>query len=219
MRTSANLSQLQSTKNEPENEAPSSSIFQLIKSVDNRLTSSDILGFGISSKYLLVSTKKNEIYKYPFNTQEDPVKINFIVAEKDRSQSIMFFCDTKGMHTIIKYMGKKTNYFYLNSSSTKTKLLSSLSKNENLDISAICFNEDASEESTRLIILGSAKGRLYGFQLDEISGDKLVEKPPVELLRLKNDNTVSGISVRFYNFIRSVRGLQRQANCLCYCRY
>lgn len=197
MRTSANKSSSQITKNENETESMPS-IFEL-KSADLKLPSMDIIGFGVSSKYLLISNKKNEIYKCPFNTQEEPTKINFILADKDRTPSIVFFCDTKGIHTIIKYIGKKTNYFYLNSNSTKTKLLTALSKSENVDITAISFNEEANEDSTRLLILGSLRGRLYGYQIDDINGDKITERPLVELLRLKNDNTVYGISVRFYN--------------------
>lgn len=167
-------------------------IFKL-KSLSLQIIYNDILGIGVSNKFLLISNKKNEVFRWIFD-KDTSIRNTYSIPlpEKERGASTKFFCDQSGNHTIFKH---NRYFFYFNIQSEKIKLLTKFS---DINIESVAFDESASEQSTNTILIGSDKGKIYGYQIDyDVKNDKITEKI-TEFIKLKNDSAIQGIAYETY---------------------
>lgn len=168
------------------------SIFTL-KLLSLPISQNEILGIGVCNKFLIISNKKNEVFRWIFD-QDDSLRTahSIPLPDKSRGQVTKFYIDNKGNHTIFKH---NSYYFYFNIQSQKIKQIHKLN---DVSVESVAFDETAGENSTNTILIGTDKGKIYGYQIDyDARTDKVTEKM-TELIKLKQEKIIYGLSVSFY---------------------
>ena len=176
------------------NDDPTTENIFNLKQLKLNIPNSEFTGIGICPKYMIFANRKNEIFRWIYDNKEDSLRnaYNIPLPEKERGLSTKFYCDQKGYHCIFKH---NRYYFYFNFKSEKIKLLT---KFNDINIESIAFDESNSESSTNTILIGTDKGRIYGYQLDyDIRTDKVTEKI-TEYIKLKSEKSIYGIAFETY---------------------
>ena len=158
------------------------------------LQNNEILGIGVSSKYLLLTNKKNEMFCW-FNGNDDSLRtpIQIPLLEKEKGYFTKFYCDEKGHNTIFKH---NKFYYYFNTRAMKIKQLTKLN---DLMIESVAFDINAGDSSTGTILLGTDRGKIFTFSIDfDFKNDKLINEKLVEMITIKNEKKISGIAVIFF---------------------
>jgi hypothetical protein len=106
-----------------------------------------ISSLSVSSRFLIFSNKKNEIFRYIFNDEES-LQQAFIIPNIDRFQIYRIFSDFKGNHTIItlQYLQTRVNYYF----NHKTLKFRECSKLKDVCIEVIAWDDNSSELSTNV---------------------------------------------------------------------
>ena len=114
----------------------------------NKYIKTAISILSVSSKFLLFTNKKNEIFRYIID-DEDSLRQAFIIPSIDKLQISKIFSDFKGNHSIIglQYLQIKVNY-YFNHKTNKFKELPKLKDNL---IETIAWDENSTELSSNVI--------------------------------------------------------------------
>lgn len=187
---------LQDLENNLEKEEPSETYSDLfnLKSISLPVNQSEILSIGVSQQYLILSNKKNEVFRWVFNDDESLKQAyNIPLLEKEKGVFSKFFCEPRGNHTIIRH-NKGVYYFNIRSSKIKE-----LFKLKEISVESIGWDErNNSDSTTSQILIGSDNGNIYSYQIDyDIKQDTLKEKM-THLIQLKQ-GTIYGIGFETYN--------------------
>jgi hypothetical protein len=104
-----------------------------------------VLSVGLCQNYLIVSNKKNEIYRWIFSDYESIKNAyNIPLLEKEKATNTKFFCEPKGNHTIFKH---NKNFYYFNIKSYKIKELTKL---RDIGLKSIGWDDKSTENSTNV---------------------------------------------------------------------
>lgn len=100
---------------------------------------------GISEKFIMISNKKNEVYRWIFNNDES-IKNSYTIPLQEREKGVFtkFFCEPNGNHTIIKH---NKYMFYFNFESQKIKELYRL---RDINIESIAWEDKSTINSTNV---------------------------------------------------------------------
>ena len=163
---------LQDLENNLEKEEPSETYSDLfnLKSISLPVNQSEILSIGVSQQYLILSNKKNEVFRWVFNDDESLKQAyNIPLLEKEKGVFSKFFCEPRGNHTIIRH-NKGVYYFNIRSSKIKE-----LFKLKEISVESIGWDErNNSDSTTSQILIGSDNGNIYSYQIDyDIKQDTL----------------------------------------------
>jgi len=166
-------------------------IFNL-KQLSLSMLQNEILAIGVSSDYLMLTNKKNEIYRWVFKN-EDSLKIphNIPILFKEKGCQSKIFCDQRSYHTIIK---QNRYYYYFNSKTSKIKQLVKLNE---VNVESLAWDETSGEFGNSLL-LGTDKGKIYNYQFEfDVKTDKIINEKLTELIQLKQERIIYGIAVSF----------------------
>jgi len=104
-----------------------------------------VLGIGFCQNYLIVSNKKNEIFRWVFNDSESIKNAyNIPIMEREKGTYTKFFCEPKGNHTIFKH---NKNFYYFNIKSNKIRELSKL---KDIGLESIGWDDKSTELTTNV---------------------------------------------------------------------
>jgi hypothetical protein len=172
-------------------------IFNL-KQLSLSMLQNEVLAIGVSNNYLMLSNKKNEIYRWIFN-YEDSLKIPYTIPipDKEKGYQSKFFCDQRSYHTIIK---QNRYYYYFNSKTSKIKQLVKLN---DVNVESVAWDETSGSEFGNSLLLGTDKGKIFNYQFEfDVKTDKIINEKLTELIQLKQERIIYGIAVSIlFSFI------------------
>jgi hypothetical protein len=103
-----------------------------------------VLAMGVSEQFLIVSNKKNEIYRWTYDNESVRQAYNIPMADKVKGVFTRFFCEPKGYHTIFRH---NTSVYYFHIKSQKIKELFKLKE---ILVESIGWDEHNGEHSTNV---------------------------------------------------------------------
>lgn len=164
------------------------------ENVSPSVLQNDFLGIGVTSKFMLIANKKNELFCWIFDQDESlRTAIQIPLPEKEKGYQAIFYTDKNSLHSIFKY---NRYYFYFNTRAGKVKLLNKLN---DLNVESIAFDNNANDACTNTILIGTDKGKIYGLYLEyDFKNDKIVSDKLTELIQLKYERRICGLSVSLF---------------------
>ena len=106
-----------------------------------------VLAIGVSQQFLILSNKKNEIYRWCYDSESQRQAYSVPMQEKEKGIFSKFFCEPQGYHTIFRH-NRSIYYFHLKS--TKIKELFKLKE---IVVESIGWDEKCPEHTTNVNIL------------------------------------------------------------------
>ena len=192
-----NYQDFESNLTKEEKTEASSDLF-VLKSIPLNILQHEMLAIGVSQQCLVLSNKKNEVFRWVF-TDNDSLNqaYNIPMQEKEKGVFTKFFCEPRGNHTIFRH---NKNVYYFNIRSNKIKELFKLRE---VPVESIGWDErNTSESTTNQILIGSDNGNIYSYQVDyDLKLDTIKEKL-TSLIQLK-PGTIYGIGFETCNLKNS----------------
>src|SRR5690349_18821585 len=102
---------------------------------------------GVSEQFLILSNKKNEIFRWTYDNESAKQAYNIPMQEKEKGIMTKFFCEPKGYHTIFRH-NRSVYYFHIKS--TKIKELFRLKE---IVVESIGWDEECGEHSTNVRVV------------------------------------------------------------------
>jgi hypothetical protein len=105
-----------------------------------------VLGIGVSQQFLIMSNKKNEVFRWTYDDESLRHAYSIPMQEREKGVFTKFFCEPRGYHTLFKH-NKNLYYFHIRSNKIKE-----LFKLKEINVESIGWDERCSELSTNVIL-------------------------------------------------------------------